>query len=123
MIARSCEKDDVVSDVKLAKGTIVFVSPYVTHRSRARWPNPEGFDPQRFLEGRAEALPRFTYFPFGGGPRICIGNAFAVTEAVLVLATLLQRVKLELEPGHDCTPQPSITLRPKHGMPMRARAI
>jgi cytochrome P450 len=123
IIARSCEKDDLVGEVKLAKGTIVFVSPYVTQRSRARWQNPEGFDPQRFLEGRGEALPRFTFFPFGGGPRICIGNAFAITEAVLVLATLLQKVKLELEPGHDCTPQPSITLRPKHGMPMRARAV
>ena len=118
MVARSATKADEIGGYQIPAGSIVFTSPFVCHRSPLRFPNPEGFDPERFASGQVEALPRFSYFPFGGGPRICIGNAFALVEAQLVVATLLQKTRLELVAGHDCTPEPSITLRPKHGMKM-----
>ena len=118
MLARSVGKADELGGFKIPAGSLIFASPYVSHRSPARFENPEGFDPQRFLDGKVEKLARFSYWPFGGGPRICIGNAFALIELQLVLATLLQRTRLELVPGHDCTPEPSITLRPRFGMKM-----
>jgi cytochrome P450 len=123
IIGRSVEKADELGGFPIPKGSIAFVSPYVSHRNPKMFDNPEGFDPQRFLDGRMEKLPRFAYFPFGGGPRICIGNGFAIAELVLVLATLWQKLDLELFPGHDCTAEPSITLRPKHGMQMTVRVV
>jgi len=122
MIGRSVDREDVMDGCRIPKGTLMFISPYVSHRNPAYFPNPEGFDPARFLDGRAEKLPRFAYFPFGGGPRICIGNSFATAELVLVLATLWQRFQLDVLAGHDCTPEPSITLRPRHGMKMLVRS-
>ncbi len=121
IIGRSIDKEEEIEGYRMPKGTLLFLSPYVSHRNPKLFDNPEGFDPSRFLDGRVEKLPRFAYFPFGGGPRICIGNAFATTELVLVLATLCQRFRLDLVPGHDCTPEPSITLRPRSGMMMLVR--
>ncbi|MBS2024155.1 MAG: cytochrome P450 [Deltaproteobacteria bacterium] len=118
MVARSVAADDTIGGYHIPGGSICFTSPYVSHRNPNVFDNPLGFDPARFLDGRSERWPRFAYFPFGGGPRLCIGNNFALLEASLILATMLQKVRLELVPGHDTSPEPSITLRPRHGMKM-----
>jgi cytochrome P450 len=115
IIARSVAETDEIGGYQIPAGSIVFVSPYVVHRHPKFWQDPEGFDPRRFENEK----PRGAYFPFGGGPRMCIGNGFATMEAELVLATIAQRVRFELQPGHPVVPDPSITLRPRHGMKMR----
>jgi cytochrome P450 len=80
------------------------------------------FRPERWADGLAKRLPKFAYFPFGGGPRFCIGNAFAMMEATLLLATLTQRFRFEVAPGARVVPYPSITLRPRYGLEMRVLA-
>jgi cytochrome P450 len=95
------------------------MSPWVTHRHPAIWRDPEGFDPERFAD--PTAVDRFAFFPFGGGPRLCIGHSFAMMEGLLVLATLASRFRLELVPGHPVIPEPLVTLRPRHGVKVWAR--
>lgn len=101
--------------------TIVLFSQYLVHRDPRWWPAPERFDPDRWLPGREETRPKFAYFPFGAGTRICIGEQFAWMEGVLVLATIARRWRLEAVPGHEPELQPILTLRPKGGMPMVVR--
>ncbi|HVH99750.1 MAG TPA: cytochrome P450 [Enhygromyxa sp.] len=105
--------------------TIVAVAPYTLHRHPAYWDNPEGFDPDRFLPERAAERPRYTYLPFGGGPRQCIGVNFALYEAKLVLATLLQRYSFAVVPGQNLRPAAEVTLRPSHGLKvwLRPRSV
>jgi cytochrome P450 len=119
MIARSASGADEIDGCEIPAGSIVFVSPFIVHRNPRVWENPEGFDPARF-SGEVP-LPKGAYFPFGGGPRQCIGNGFAMMEAQLVLATIAQRVQLELVPGHPVELEPSVTLRPRYGMRMTVR--
>jgi cytochrome P450 len=123
VISRSATGDDVVCGYHVPAGSIVVVSPYITHRREVSWENPEGFDPDRFLSGRPPAAHRFDYFPFGGGPRQCIGNGFALMEAQLVLATVAQRFALHLVPGCPVVAEPLITLRPRGGIPMRLARV
>lgn len=99
-------------------GTLVLMSQYVMHRSERFFPNPERFEPRRWTPEFRTRLPRFAYFPFGGGPRVCIGESFAWTEGVLLLATLAQHWRLRLVPEQPVAPQPLVTLRPKYGMSM-----
>jgi cytochrome P450 len=110
---------DTLGGYAIPQGSLVILNPYITHRLPAHWENPEGFDPDRFLPERSQDQARFAYFPFGGGPRQCIGNSFAIMEGVILLATLAQRFRLELLPGEEVEPEPSITLRPKGGLPMK----
>ncbi len=117
-IGRAASDDDVIDGVPVKAGDAVFLAPYVTHRHPAFWENPEGFDPDRFLPEVAQRRPRFAYFPFGGGPRQCIGDAFALMEAQIVVAAVLRRVRLSLAPWHKVEMEPLITLRPKGGLPM-----
>jgi cytochrome P450 len=98
---------------------VVLLSPWLTHRNPAYWPDPERFDPDRFRPPASSGRPRFAYFPFGGGPRICIGNAFALMEARLILALVLQRYRLRRAAGHVVEMEPRITIRPRGGLPMR----
>ena len=93
------EADTLPSGHTLAADTDVSISPYVTHRHPDYWNNPEGFDPERFTSEHSEKRNRFAYFPFGAGPRICIGNNFALMEMVLTLATISQRYRLNLVGG------------------------
>ena len=86
------------------------------HRDSRYFEQPEQFMPERWLDGLEKRLPKGVYFPFGGGPRICIGNSFAQMEGVLILAAISQAFRLELLPTHKIALQPSITLRPKHGI-------
>lgn len=101
----------------LKKNEIAIVSQWVLHRDPRYWPDPERFDPLRFTAEAKAARPKFTYLPFGAGPRICIGESFAWMEGVLVLATLAQKLRFEVTKTVD--PLPLITLRPKGGMPAR----
>jgi cytochrome P450 len=101
-------------------GATLFMSPWVMHRDPRYFDHPLEFRPQRWADGAASRLPRFAYFPFGGGPRVCIGNRFAMMEAVLLLACIARRFRLELDPSCRLVPFPSITLRAAHGVRMKA---
>ena len=102
-------------------GSIVIASQWITHRDARFWTAPEAFRPERWSNGETAALPKFAYFPFGGGTRVCIGETFAWTELTLVLATIAQRRRFALVPGAEgATPQPSVTLRPAAPIMMHA---
>ncbi len=118
ILDRQAVCDDKIGGRPVPRGTIVGICPYTLHRNPAFWDNPEGFDPERFSPQNAKNRPRYAYLPFGAGPRICIGNAFALMEAKIILAMVMQRYRLELVPGHRIEPEPSITLRPRHGVPV-----
>jgi cytochrome P450 len=115
-ISRNAIGDDEIGGYRVPRKTNILISSFVTHRHPAFWEAPERFDPERFSPERSEGRPNFAYLPFGGGPRICIGNGFAMTEAQLVVATVAQRYWLRLAPGHPVELHPLITLRPRHGM-------
>ena len=116
---REAVADCVLGGYPVPAGTTLFMSPWVIHRDARFYHEPERFAPERWLDGLADRLPRFAYLPFGGGPRICIGNRFAMMEAVLILATMARQFRLELAPGCAPTPFPTITLRPSGGVPLR----
>ncbi|MGW8318676.1 MAG: cytochrome P450 [Candidatus Promineifilaceae bacterium] len=120
-ISRKAEDDDVIGEYFIPAGSVIFLLPYTMHRHPDYWDDPDAFDPERFLPERAQERPQFAYFPFGGGPRLCIGADFAMVEAQLVLATVAQRYVLKLVPGHPVEPQPLITLRPRYGLHMTVR--
>jgi cytochrome P450 len=101
------------------KNTYVFISQYITHRDARFFPEPERFRPERWCEEEAAKVPRFAYFPFGAGPRVCIGAGFANLEITLLLAAISQRYRLRLDPQQKVVPLPSITLRPKYGLRMQ----
>jgi cytochrome P450 len=121
IIMRVAKEEDEIGGYRVAPGTLVMLSPYLTHRAPEVWPDPERFDPDRFTAERSEGRPRFAYFPFAGGPRQCIGSEFAMTEATLVLATIIRRFRLELASRRKVVPQPMITLRPRGGLLMIPR--
>lgn len=121
LLARSVEQAHTLGEYELRPGMLVFLSPYLLHRDPRWWPNPEGFDPERFMEG-APPRPKLAYFPFGAGPRLCIGRGFALQEAQLILATILRRWELALVPDQIVEPEPMITLRPKYGLKMQLTA-
>lgn len=99
-------------------GSWMWMIPWVVHRDPRWYPEPERFSPERWEDGLAKRLPKFAYLPFGGGPRVCIGNQFAMMEAVLLLSSIAQRFSLRRAPGHKVVPVPSVTLRFKHGLRM-----
>lgn len=121
-IGRMAIDDDAIGGYHVPAGSPVFMSSYVTHRHPDFWDEPEAFRPRRFEPQRVQERDRFAYFPFGGGPRLCIGNNFAMMEAQLLLATVVQRYRLHLAPGHPVEMEPLITLRPKYGMVMGIEA-
>jgi enediyne biosynthesis protein E7 len=116
--ARSAIDEDEVGGYTISKGAYVLLFPATTHRHPDFWERPDVFDPERFSPSRSAGRHRFAYFPFGGGPRVCIGNQFALTEAQLILATILPRYQFRLLPGADVIPEPLITLRPRGGLLM-----
>ncbi len=110
--------DDVIAGASIGKGASVLISPYVTHRLEHLWPEPERFEPDRFAPEEEHRRPKFAYFPFGGGPRRCIGEPFAWMEGQLLLATIAHRYQVRVTPGYVAELDPQITLRPRHGMPV-----
>ena len=115
---RQAIADDEVCGQRIPRGSIVLIVPWVLHRNPTLWERPERFEPERFSEERSASRLRFAYLPFSVGPRVCIGAAFAMTEAVLILATVAQRYRLHLADGHPVEPQGLVTLRPRHGLHM-----
>lgn len=111
-IGRMAKKPIRIYNYEIRGGDVCIVSPFVTHRDPRWWPDPERFEPDRFLPEAKQGRPRFAYFPFGGGTRVCIGERFAWMEAVLVLATLGQRWRWRLVPGQNIGLRPQLTLRP-----------
>ena len=118
-LARTTVKATEIGGYRIPVGANVVMSPWIMHRDRRFFENPEQFDPDRWSGQAAQQLPRFAYFPFGGGSRLCIGASFAMMETNILLATIAQRFQLHLIPGHPVTPQPGITLRPRHGICMK----
>ncbi len=117
---------EATREIKLGSWTIpanasVLISPWALHHDRRFFDDPEAFRPERWLDGSTANLPRHVYLPFGGGPRICVGNHFAIMEAVLTLASVVQRVRFERVDREAVDVQPAITLRPKHGIALRAK--
>ncbi len=117
-LAREPIAPDEVLGHRIPAGATVLVVPWMLHRKPSLWERPDRFEPERFSPERAAARPRFAYLPFGAGPRICIGAAFAMEEGMLILATIAQRYRLHLKPGHPVEPQGLITIRPRYGLPM-----
>ena len=117
-LSREAVTEDVVLGHRIPAGATILIVPWLLHRNPKLWERPERFDPERFAPERAASRHRFAYIPFGAGPRICIGAAFAMAEAMLVLATMAQRYRLRLKPGFPVEPQGLITLRARHGMRM-----
>ncbi|MBC7976381.1 MAG: cytochrome P450 [Myxococcales bacterium] len=115
-LERKTVADDVIGGYPISAGTLILIFPYLVHRNPALWPDPEVFKPERFTSGAERS--RFAYLPFGGGPRICIGNAFATMEAQIVLAMIIQRYRFALAPDARIEFEQVLSLRPKHGMPM-----
>jgi len=111
LIVRQAQKADVIMGHTVSPGTVVTISPWVIHRHRARWHNPDGFEPDRFLPGSAPP-ERYAYMPFGAGARICVGAQFALTEATLVLARILKAFKLALSGTGAVQPRAIVTTQP-----------
>jgi cytochrome P450 len=121
-LGRKVVEEETVKGYRFEKDALVFFSPYVLHRMPQYWPDPEAFMPERWADESVKR-PKCAYIPFSSGPRKCIGDGFALMEAVLLLATILQRTHLELVPGQQVVPEPLITLRPKHGVKVIAKAV
>ncbi|HJS74853.1 MAG TPA: cytochrome P450 [Vicinamibacteria bacterium] len=119
---RTAMEDDVVSGYRVPAGSDVLLIPWVIHRHESFWTNPEAFDPDRFLPERSFDRHRCAYVPFGGGPRLCIGMHFALLEALIVVAMVSRRYRMDRVPGPPVTPEASFTLRPRGGLWMNALA-
>jgi cytochrome P450 len=121
-VARTVVSEFELRGYRIPAGANVVMSQWIMHRDPRYFPDPESFNPGRWSPERAQKLPRFAYFPFGGGPRQCIGNSFAMMEAILLLATIAQRFTLRAVSSEPIVPVPSFTLRPKSGIQMKVEA-
>ncbi len=118
-MGRAARKGFELGGYAIPKGAIIAMSQWIVHRDARHFPSPEKFDPGRWTPERAQKLPRFAYFPFGGGQRQCIGNTFATMEAVLALATITQRFEVRVAADYVAVPAPGFTLRPRGGIPAK----
>jgi cytochrome P450 len=118
IMGRRALGDDRLGEVDIPAGSVLALSPYITHRNPAYWEDPERFDPDRMKETKASLRKPFAYFPFGGGPRLCIGHNMAMLEAQLIIGTIAQRFELRLIEGHQVVPERLFVLRPRGGLPM-----
>lgn len=117
-VGREPIEDVQVGGYTIPKGAIINISVFAMHRNPAFFPDPETFDPQRFSPEREKDISRYAYLPFGAGPRVCIGNSFALMEARLILATMMQQVDIELVAGQSIVPKQLVTVRPQFGIEM-----
>jgi cytochrome P450 len=117
-IPRSSVREDNLDDYQIPSKSTVFISQYIAHRHPDYWQNPEKFDPERFTPEQSKERATFAYFPFGAGPRTCLGINFAMLEAQLILATVAQRYELNLAPNHIVELESVAQLRPRYGLRM-----
>jgi cytochrome P450 len=122
MAFRQAVQEDTICGLSIPQGSLITIMPWLLHRHRSYWREPDRFDPERFSPEAVARRDRLVYLPFGFGPRICIGASFAMTEAVLILATLARRFRLRLAPGRPVEPLAQFTLKAKHGMWMTVEA-
>jgi cytochrome P450 len=118
MVDREAIADDRVGDVVIPAGSMVIVHVYGAHHAPRHWPDAGTFDPERFVKGSEKLRTPFTYLPFGGGPRVCIGNQYAMLQILMILSDLLRRYDFQIEPGQAIEARPMVILRPKHGIRM-----
>jgi cytochrome P450 len=118
-VAREPVGDVTIAGYRIREGSLLSVNTYALQRDARFYPDPERYDPERFSPGWEERIPRYAYLPFGAGPRVCIGNAFAMTEARLILATVAQHYKLSLEPDQKVVPVQVITVKPRGPVRMK----
>jgi cytochrome P450 len=116
-IGREAIDECELGGFRVPRKTTILMSQWVVHRDPRWFTEPEKFQPERWLGDLQNRLPKFAYFPFGGGPRLCVGNTFALMETTLVLATIAQRYRFTVLPGHPIEPVASFTLRPRYGIP------
>jgi cytochrome P450 len=121
MLSREAIGPDILAGRRIPTGTVVTVSPFLLHRHRTLWRDPDAFDPERFLGSNRDSIDRYAYIPFGAGPRVCIGMGFAMLEMMAVLGHLLSAFRFDLAPGHPVSPVARVTLRPANGMKMILR--
>ena len=114
VIPRDAIGDDEIGGYRIAAGSTILLSPYLTHRHPDCWENPEAFDPERFLPARSTDRVRHAYFPFGGGPRLCMGVDMAMTEMLLILVMVVQRFRVHLVSGHREEPECILDMVPRH---------
>ena len=119
VFSRRAAGEDQLGPWRIPAGAHIIISPYALHRRADYWTDPDAFKPERFAPGAPSDRPKHAYLPFGGGPRICIGNSFAMMEHAIVLAAAVRRWRLESIPNHEVRTEPRITLRPRGGLPMR----
>jgi cytochrome P450 len=120
LMDREAVAEDELDGYPVAPGTQVAFSQWIMHRHPDYWENPEGFDPERFSPEHSAGRPHGVYFPFGIGPRVCIGNTFSLLEMQLIIPMILQRYRLDVMPSPPVVPKPTFTLRPMYGVPVRA---
>jgi cytochrome P450 len=119
VVSRVAASDDVIEGAPVPKGSVIIIAPYLLHRDPEFWPNPEGFDPERFMPGAGSSgRPRQSYMPFGAGRRICVGQGFAMLESVLLTAMTVQRFRFDLAPSFRVRREVAVTMRPRDGLPM-----
>lgn len=116
VLGREATQDCELTNQKITRGTSILMSQWLKHRDSRYFAEAEMFRPDRWFEDGEKKLPKFAYFPFGGGPRICIGNNFAMMEGTLVLAAIVQKFRLSCDPDYKVEPWPTITLQPKDGI-------
>ena len=122
-LARQAKNEDSVGGYKIAAGGDVVVPPFLTHRHPDVWSDPELFEPERFAPAQVKKRPKFAYYPFGGGPRLCIGQGFALMEGQIALSVIASRFRLELAPDEKLEMYPSLALRPRGGLWMTRRSL
>lgn len=120
-LSRTAVRSDQLVGRTIERGTMVVISPWVLHRHRLLWDDPDLFDPRRFLQGAQRTIERHAYLPFGVGPRMCIGAPFALQEATLAIAAIIRNFTLRLPPGQSVWPRQTMTLRPRDGLHMVVR--
>lgn len=119
--ARKATAADALDGRAIAPGTIIVISPWVIHRHQALWTEPDLFDPGRFMPGAREKIDRFAFLPFGAGPRVCVGQGFAMQEMMIAVASIVRRFRLEPAPGFSIWPELAVTLQPSGDLPMILR--
>jgi cytochrome P450 len=116
IIPRDALKDDEMGGYRIPAGATVLLCPYLTHRHPEFWENPEAFDPDRFLPERSKGRPRHAYFPFGGGPRLCMGADMAIMETLLIMSMVVQKYRLHVVSGHREEPECILDMIPRYGV-------